>query len=195
MRATGHTEPPSLPAGDRQVSRLFDVYGWLIEQLGLLAGLLFALMTLGIAVDVALRNLAGSGVGWLIELVEYAMPVATLLAAPWVLREGSHATVDLLVSRVPTRAARPLRILVSLIGLVVCLAVAWFGWKATALAIERASLVFKTLVFPEWWVLALIPVGMSLMAMEFARQLFGSPPVVEPPAAPGGTSSARTGRP
>lgn len=156
------------------MDRLIGAHARLVAGLGTLAGIIFALMTVGIAIDVALRNLAGSGVGWLIELVEYAMPVATLLAAPWVLREGSHATVDLLVARLPPGAGRAVRVMANLLGLVVCLAVAWFGWKATALAAERGSLVFKTIVFPEWWVLALVPVGMSLLGLEFGRLLINA---------------------
>jgi len=34
---------------------------------------------------------------------------------------------------------------------------------------QRGSMVFKAIVFPEWWVLALVPLGMALLAIEFAR--------------------------
>lgn len=156
------------------MTRLTRFYNRLINGLGLFAGVLFALMTLGIAIDVALRNLAGSGVGWLIEVAEYAMPVATLLAAPWVLREGGHATVDLLVSRVPAPVERAMRVSSSFLGLVICLTVGWYGWRAMVIAADRGSLVFKAIVFPEWWILALVPLGMGLLALEFARLLLSA---------------------
>jgi C4-dicarboxylate transporter, DctQ subunit len=146
-------------------------YDRLLDGLGLLAGFVFAGMAIGIGIDVTMRNLFGSGVGWLIELLEYAMLLATLLAAPWVLREGAHVTVDILVSRMPPRGARAMRVASSALGLSICLAVLFYGLRSAAVAAERGSMIFKSIVFPEWWVLALVPVGMGLLAVEFARLL------------------------
>lgn len=148
----------------------------LVTALGLLAGALFGLMALAIGVDVALRNLGAGGAGWLIEVIEYGLLVATLLAAPWVLREGAHVTVDVLVARLPGKAGAAARRLAALVGMAVCAGVAWYGWRATAAALARDSLVFKSLVFPEWWILALVPAGMALMAVEFARQAWRGGP-------------------
>ena len=144
-------------------------YDRLIDALGLAAGFIFAGMAIGIGIDVGFRNLLGSGVGWLIELLEYAMLVATLAAAPWVLREGGHVTVDLLVSRMPPGSQRVMRLLSSALGIVISATVLFYGLKATAQAFARGSLVYKSFVFPEWWVLALVPAGMALLAIEFAR--------------------------
>ena len=148
----------------------------LLTGLGLLAGALFGLMALAIGVDVVLRNLGAGGAGWLIEVIEYGLLVATLLAAPWVLREGAHVTVDVLVARLPGKAGAAARRLAALAGMAVCAGVAWYGWRATAQALARDSLVFKSLVFPEWWILALVPAGMALMAVEFARQAWRGGP-------------------
>jgi TRAP-type C4-dicarboxylate transport system permease small subunit len=46
-----------------------------------------------------------------------------------------------------------------------------YGLRSAAVAAERGSMIFKSIVFPEWWVLALVPVGMGLLAVEFARLL------------------------
>jgi TRAP-type C4-dicarboxylate transport system permease small subunit len=142
----------------------------LVTALGGLAGALFGLMALAIGVDVALRNLGADGAGWLIEAIEYGLLVATLLAAPWVLREGAHVTVDVVVAHLPGRWGGAARRLAALLGMAICASVAWYGARATAQAMARDSLVFKSLVFPEWWILALVPAGMALMCIEFARQ-------------------------
>lgn len=151
---------------------LSRAYDRLVVGLGLAAGFIFAGMAIGISIDVLLRNLFGSGVGWLIELLEYAMLVATLIAAPWVLREGAHVTVDVVVASVPPRVGHAMRLLSAAMGLLICLTVMGFGWKSSAAALERGSLIYKTFVFPEWWVLALLPVAMALLAIEFSRLLY-----------------------
>jgi C4-dicarboxylate transporter, DctQ subunit len=152
----------------RSVIRAYDRF---VTGLGLAAGFLFGAMAIGITIDVSFRNLYGSGVGWMIELLEYAMLVATLMAAPWVLREGAHVTVDVVVANVRPTLRRALRLVSNALGLLICLAVLGFGWRSTAQALERGSLVYKAFVFPEWWVLALLPLGMTLLAIEFARLL------------------------
>jgi len=153
------------------ITSIARAYGRLVSALGLLSGVLFGAMALGIALDVAMRNLLGAGFGWTIEVMEYAMLVATIAGAPWVLREGAHVTVDVLVSRVPPTVQRAMRMASGIAGLAICTIVAAYGTKATLQAIERGSMVFKSIVFPEWWVLALVPLGMAMMAIEFARQI------------------------
>lgn len=155
-------------------ARLIRGYDHLVTGLGLLAGAIFAAMALGIGIDVTLRNVAGSGVGWLIEIMEYAMLAATMLAAPWVLREGSHVTVDVLVSRLTGVAGLWVRALAALLGLLICATMLHYSWRATALAIERGSMVFKSIVFPEWWVTILVPAGMALLTLEFLRLFLGA---------------------
>jgi C4-dicarboxylate transporter, DctQ subunit len=146
-------------------------YDRFVSALGLFAGFVFGAMALGIGTDVAMRNLFGAGFGWTIEVIEYAMLVATIAGAPWVLREGAHVTVDVLVSRVAPAVRRVMQLTSSATGLAICTLVGVYGTKATLQAIERGSMVFKSVVFPEWWVLALVPLGMAMMAIEFARLL------------------------
>lgn len=158
---------PPEPAG----TPIARAYGWLMEGLGLLAGLAFAAMALLIGADVLLRNLALGNLPWVIEVVEYLLYLATFAAAPWVLYRGGHVRVDLLVTQLPPRAGRLLELLSDAIGLVICLLLAWFGAQAALQAQAIGALVFKELVLPEWPLLAAIPVAAGLLALEFVRRL------------------------
>src|SRR5262250_2493582 len=72
-------------------------------------------------VDIAIRNFRIGSLPWLIELTEYAMYAGTFLAAPWVLRLGSHVRVDVVLTSVPKRWAIRLEQLVDLVGLGIAL--------------------------------------------------------------------------
>lgn len=143
----------------------------LLEGLGLLAGILVGVGTLLIAVDVGLRNIAGTGFPWLIDGIEYGLFVATFLAAPWVLREGAHVRVDIVVAALPPRAAALLQRLADLVGLIVCLILLWYSLKVTLAAAASGSMVLKSFIFPEWWALAVMPPSSLLLAAEFVLRL------------------------
>jgi TRAP-type C4-dicarboxylate transport system permease small subunit len=154
------------------VQRIGVVHGWIVEALAYIVGLMFGIGTALIALDVALRNLAGTGFPWLIDAIEYGLFVGTFLAAPWVLREGAHVRVDIVVSTLPPRGAALLETLADLIGLAICLILLWYGVKVTLAAQALGSMVLKSIIFPEWWALAVIPVSSLLLAIEFVRRLF-----------------------
>lgn len=143
------------------------VYNGFITGLAIVSGLIFGLMALFIGADVFMRNVTGSGMVWVIEGVEYAMYVATVFAAPWVLREGSHVSVDFLTSILPARIGRYVFIVASFLGTVVCCTVFYYGAIATWITFERSSMVYKAFTIPEWWVTIFVPFGMALMTIEF----------------------------
>ena len=151
--------------------RFSKLFGRLLDCLGLLVGVMFGVGTALIALDVALRNLAGIGFPWLIDAIEYGLFAGTFLAAPWVLREGAHVRVDIVVSALPPRGAALLETIADLIGLAVCLILLWYGVKVTLTAEALSSMVLKSIIFPEWWALAVVPLSSLLLAVEFVLRL------------------------
>jgi TRAP-type transport system small permease protein len=150
---------------------LDSFFGRILTFFALLVALAFGLGTALIALDVALRNLAGIGFPWLIDVIEYGLFAGTFLAAPWVLREGAHVRVDILVTSLPPRGAALLETLADLIGLAVCLVLLWYGVKVTLTAQALGSMVLKSIIFPEWWALVVIPLSSLLLAIEFVLRL------------------------
>jgi TRAP-type C4-dicarboxylate transport system permease small subunit len=148
-----------------------NFFGRIVDLLALLVGVAFGVGTALIALDVALRNLAGTGFPWLIDAIEYGLFAGTFLAAPWVLREGAHVRVDIVVAALPSRGAALLEMIADLIGLAVCLILLWYGVKVTLTAAALGSMVLKSIIFPEWWALAVVPLSSLLLAIEFVLRL------------------------
>ncbi len=133
----------------------------------LVLGVLIAL----VCVDIAIRNFRIGSLPWLIELTEYAMYAGTFLAAPWVLRLGSHVRVDALLTSLPRRHAVRLEQLVDLIGLGVALVLVWYGALAVIDAWNTNLVARKTWNFDEWLLLLPIPVSGTLLAIEFVLRI------------------------
>jgi TRAP-type transport system small permease protein len=151
--------------------RLARAHGRLLDGLGLAAGVALGLLALLITLDVVRRALGHGSIGWLLEVSEYTLFVATFAAAPWVLRKGAHVRVDLLLAAVPVAVARVLELVTDGIGLAVSLLLLVYGARAALDAFSMGRLIFKELVIPEWWLLAVIPVSALLLAIEFVLRI------------------------
>jgi TRAP-type C4-dicarboxylate transport system permease small subunit len=156
-------------------------FGQLIELLALVASLALLAMVAIICADVLTRNVAipglPRGVAWSNEVSELLLYAITLLAAPWLLREGRHIRVDIVLRALPKRAAYACEWIADVLGLVSCLWLVVYGSSAAWKSLQSNAQSIKTLVMPEWWFLAPLPICFALLAIEFVfrmRRLAGA---------------------
>jgi TRAP-type C4-dicarboxylate transport system permease small subunit len=149
------------------MATLSDRYGRLLEALALLACLLLLAMTLLIGADVLLRNIGLGGIAPSNELSEDIIYLVTLLAAPALLRQGQHIRVDIVLRALPGKLAWLLEWLGDILGLICCLYFVWYGVRVAAASYMSGALSIKTLVLPEWWLMAPMPAAFVLLAVEF----------------------------
>ncbi len=146
-------------------------YGRLLDGMMSVAGLLLLFMTVMIGADVLLRNVGLGGVPPSNELSEDILYLVTLLAAPGLLRRGQHIRIDIVLQALPPRAAWLLEWVGDVIGLVCCLIFVWYGASVAAASFFDGSISIKTLVLPEWWLLAPMPLAFGLLALEFVFRM------------------------
>ena len=82
--------------------------------------LLLLAMTLLIGADVGLRNVGLGGIAWSNEVSEDILYLLTLLTAPWLLRQGQHIRVDILLRALPPRIGWLLEWVGDMLGLACC---------------------------------------------------------------------------
>lgn len=151
-------------------SRPGRFYHQLMNTCGALAALLFGGMALLVCADVVMRNLGLGSIAWAVEATEYILMVATFVAAPWLLYLNDHIRVDVVLRALSAPMRRRLELATDLACCVIC---AVLAWQAIAVAQDTAtqgSLVFKVLVFPEWWLNLPMVFSCALLAVEFARR-------------------------
>lgn len=147
-----------------------NAWGRLLAALAMVGcALLFAMMIVIVA-DVALRNLAipglPRGLAWSNEVSELMLYLVTMCVAPWLLRQGQHIRVDILLQALPKKLAWGFEWVGDVIGLGCCLFMAWYGAQAAIASYSSGALNIKTLVTPEWWSLAPLPIVFALLAVE-----------------------------
>ena len=157
------------------IDSLSAAWGRLLNALAFAACAVVFLMTLMICADVLLRNVrvipGVLGLAWANEVSEWMLYLVTMLAAPWLLRRGQHIRVDILLRALPARIGWYCEWVADAIGLACCLAIAYYGYRAVMVSFTGGSLSIKTLVMPEWWILAPLPVAFALLAVEMGFRM------------------------
>jgi len=159
-------------------------YARLMRACGALSAATVGAITLLVCWDVIGRNLGLRTPVWTNEVTEYALPVATLLAAPWLLWRNQHVRLDLLGLLLSPAAQRHVDRFASLLGLVVSVCMLWYAWAMLVDSRQAGSLVLKALVFPEWWLYVPVPPAFALLALECARRVLWPDGLTAADAAP-----------
>jgi len=164
---------------------LVRLYDGLIATLAYLAGVATVLILVLILLDVAARELLGSSLNFTIGVVEYAMIYFTMFAAPYLVRTRGHVCIEAVVMRLPDRARRTLEKVAIAICIVASLVFAYFSIDLLLEKIDDGTIDIRGIDFPGWLVVAPIPLGYGLVAVEFLRYLIGPDTLHRPDGSPG----------
>lgn len=153
------------------LGRADTAWGALVSWLCLVACALVALMVVVICADVVVRNLRLGNLPWATEVAEYTLYLSTFLAAPWLLRQGAHVRMDMVIKALPARLGWALEMVTDVVGIAACAALMVASAKVAISSAAQGSLVFKIFVFPEWWLLAPASVMFAVLGVEFFWRL------------------------
>lgn len=141
-----------------------------IDALAILAGVLLSVVTLLLCIDVAIRYAQVMNITWIGDVASVSLYLMTFLAAPWVLREGGHIAVDSVVRILPSGAQRMIGIFVNILGAAICALLCVYAVRVLMASFDAGTQVFKTLIYPQWWLFTLPPLTFALLAIIFLRQ-------------------------
>ena len=153
------------------MQRLSDLYGRLLDTMLAIACVLLLGMTLLIGADVLLRNVGAGGIPPSNELSEYGLYLSTILAAPGLLRRGQHIRVVIVLQMMRPRLAWYFEWIGDVVGILCCFLFVWYGVRVTLASYAAGAVSIKTLVLPEWWIMAPMPVCFLMLAIEFVFRM------------------------
>lgn len=140
---------------------------WTLDATGAAFGIAVGLLILIMTADIAIRFFGIGSLPWLIEVAEYVLCGGTFLAAPWVLRQGAHVRIDIVLTALPRRVSRRLEQFVDLVGCGISGVLFYYGCVVVAQAWRSNAILFKSWWTPEWIVLLPVPVACLLLFAEF----------------------------
>jgi len=150
---------------------IFRLNGWLVRILSVLAVAIIVAMTIGISAEVILRMFSFPSIVGSIELTEYGLFISTFFVAPYLLRTNEHIRVDIAMSRTGPETARRVELGVLAVIAIISIITGFIGTMIMITNAREDTLIFKDLIFPQWWLDWIIPLTSLAMALQ-AAELF-----------------------
>jgi TRAP-type C4-dicarboxylate transport system permease small subunit len=148
----------------------------LITACGVLAVIVVAALAACVGLEVTMRYFFGAPTRWVIEFSEYALLWLAFLAGAWILRDEGHVRVEMLTEMLSPRWQRRLHFVTSWLGAGVCGVYFWVTTDYVLRIQQSGEMLFKAVPIEKWTVMAVMPPGLALLAIQFVRRAFRPPP-------------------
>ncbi len=155
------------------MNAVYKVYDGLIVGLAILAGVMLAVIFVGIILDVSIRTIGFNALQWYSAIAEYCLLFSTMLGAPWLVRRKGHVVVESLTLAMPPAVRTIMAKFAYLVCIALSLLFAYYGFVEMVEAIGSQELDLRSIDMPKWILYVPFPLGFSLVAIEFLRYLLG----------------------
>lgn len=150
--------------------RAFDRLLWI---LACVAAAIIVAVTCAILYEVLARYFFNRPSRWVVQFSEYGLVFIGFLACAWVLREEAHVKVEMLTDMLTPPVRARLFAITSWVGAAMCAILAWVSATYTWELYERDEMIFRSIITPKWPMLAVVTLGIGLLAIQFARRAVG----------------------
>jgi C4-dicarboxylate transporter DctQ subunit len=156
------------------VKKFEVVFDFILDLFAGLAAILIVILMVGVTAQVCMTYFLNRPVIWVIEIAQYCLVFITFLGSPWVLKHRGHVMMDLWVERLGVGMEARVRGLTSIIGMITCLIVTWYGvrvgWDYFQISFTYSD--SDLIRVPAYLLVSVIPVSAFLMSIEFFRTAY-----------------------
>jgi TRAP-type C4-dicarboxylate transport system permease small subunit len=145
-------------------------YDRVLDAMAALAGVLLIFVMVSVSADVAGRYVFGRPIGWVVEFTEYNLLYIPFLAMAWLVREGGHVRIDVVLQAVGPGTRSLVNAGTSLAAALTCGIAAYWAVATTWDNYARDVLTVGIYPIPKFIPLAVIALGLSMSFIEFLRQ-------------------------
>ncbi|MGX9354685.1 TRAP transporter small permease subunit [Roseobacteraceae bacterium S113] len=159
------------------LSRLDHLLLRLERALGLLSGLaVFALMALAV-VSVSGRNGLNMPLPGYVDWIEQAMPLIAFMGISYVMREGGHIRMDIVVGRLRGRWLYAVELITTLAVLALMVLLVWGTWAHFARSFDFAAPLWSRdssmdIALPIWPAKLMAPVAFGVLCVRLVLQVW-----------------------
>ena len=148
----------------RALDRIVGGVALLLHAGGALA-LAFIMVTIGY--DALMRHFFARATSWSMEVNAFLLVYLALVPAAETLRRGEQIGIGILAEHAPMAAQRALRLVMGAVGTAFCAALTWRGVLMSHDAFAYGERVSSSFGTPMWIPYALIPLGFSVLGLQF----------------------------
>ena len=155
------------------MNRLVRYYDGLVVALACVAGAIPLFVLTAVVLGVATRTAGIQPPVWTQAYAELSLLFCTMFAAPWLVRTRGHVFIASFVSMLPARPRRLVEKMVYVLCISVSLIILYYSLGKFFTHLTSGEYEARSVDIPLWVVFSALPPGFLLIAIEFARYLFG----------------------
>jgi TRAP-type mannitol/chloroaromatic compound transport system permease small subunit len=161
-----------------RLSKFDHLFLQLERVLALMSGLaVFALMLLAV-VSVGGRNVANAPVPGYVDWIEQAMPLIAFMGVAYVMREGGHTRMDIVVGQLRGRALYVVELITTLAVLMLMLMMVWGSWAHFERSFDFGAPLWSRdssmdIALPLWPAKLMAPVAFGVLCLRLCLQVWG----------------------
>lgn len=146
--------------------------------LALISGLaVFSLMVLAV-VSVGGRNLFNAPLPGYVDWIEQVMPLIAFMGIAYVMRDGGHIRMDIVIGRMRGRALWLAELVSVVLVLLLMIALVWGSWSHFLRSFDFAAPLWSRdssidIGIPIWPAKLLVPVAFSVLSLRLVLQIWG----------------------
>ena len=152
-----------------KVAALFD---GIISLLAVVAAVALIVIMLLVGADATMRYFLNRPIRGVLEVTEMGIVALTFLGAAWLLEKEGHVKIDVIINRVNPRGQALLNGITSIVGVVICLTLAWYSANLAVDHFQRGVTTFTVLRLVTYPRFIIIAVGSFLLSMQFIRRSY-----------------------
>ena len=130
--------------------------------------IIFSMMSIN--ADVILRQFFKLPLIWVLEVNEYLLLYVTFLGTAWVLRDGGHTSMDILLVRFKPVSQIRFNAFTSIFGAIACLILGWSSGLSTWKTHQAGWYYENVLMAPYWIMHIVVSIGFLLLFIQFSRR-------------------------
>ena len=157
----------------KQLTKVTAIFDRSVTLLAVIAAVLIIFILLATLAEVGSRYFLGYSIVGMVEITEFTLLFITFLGTTWLLKEEGHVKMDLVLARLKPRTQAVVNIITSIIGVIICLVVFWYGARLSWDYFQRGFFRAGLLELPEVFIVAIIPIGSFLLSIQFLRRTYG----------------------
>jgi len=152
--------------------KLGTVFDGTLDVTGGIGSIIVASLMVVVVIAVTFRYFLHTPLLWVIRFGEICLLYLAFLGAAYVLRKEAHVKMDLVLSRLKPTHQALMTAITSIFAIIVFLVVIYYSSYVTWEAAVKGYYKLAYLNIPEAYVTGVIPVGCTLLAIQFARRAY-----------------------
>lgn len=152
------------------MKKLVEIFDRVMNIMMFLAGIILIFIMLSVSLEVILRTFFNRPQIWVTEVTEVLLLYITFLGSAWLLREGGHVKVDIILGHLKPKTVAFLGIISSVIGVFVSITLTVYGFSVTLDYLQRGIYTPTAMEIPVSAIIVIIPIGALMLFFQFIRR-------------------------